>query len=98
MGRMKNPNTLPILADSFKQATDTSVKIVPIWNFYLYGNAGSTREVGIPGMVHSGQTTVAYADGSCRSVGARVLSFESGLRYTLTASLDKRMTNGVQDN
>lgn len=96
MGRMKNPNTLPILADSFKQATDeASAKLVPVWNFYLYGDAGTSGDVGMPGMVHAGQTTAAYADGSCRSVGARVLYSESGLRYTLNAALDKRMTNGA---
>ena len=97
ISRMKNVNTLPLLADSFQKVNENDPKPVPVWNFKLYGDAGTNGEVGMPGMVHGGQTTVAYADGSCRNVGALALAEESGLRYTLNATLDKRIVNGVEE-
>ena len=87
--RMKNVSLLPILADSFLEADSNGIAKAR-WSFKLWKKPANTDDVqSYVAMVHSGQTTVAYADGSARAVSAEALADESGLNHTLNAEFDK---------
>ena len=85
IGRMKNTSILPLFADSFLTVADNDPTPKPRWRFFLLSDPGDNPYVA---MMHSGQTTIAYADGSARAVSAKVAADESGLNYTLNAELD----------
>ena len=85
LGRMKNASILPLFADSFLKVDDNDPTPKPRWRFFLLSNPGDNPHVA---MVHSGQTTIAYADGSARAVSAKVAADESGLNYSINAELD----------
>ena len=88
VARMKNVSLLPILADSFLKADSNGIAKAR-WSFKLWDEPGENDDVlSYVAIVHSGQTTVAYADGSTRAVSAKALADESGLNYTLNAELD----------
>ena len=88
VARMKNVSLLPILADSFLVADSNGVSKAR-WSFKLWNAPANGDDVqSYVAIVHSGQTTVAYADGSARAVSAKALADESGLNRTLNAEFD----------
>ena len=87
-GRMKNASILPLFADSYLQ-TDDDPTPKPRWAFKLWTAPANSEDVqAYVAMVHSGQTTVAFADGSARAFSAKGIADESGLNRTLNAELD----------
>ena len=88
--RMKNPGQLPLFADSYLPLTKADPTPTTVWNFLLAKDVGTSTSTGYVATVHGDQTTVGFADGSARPLGAKALYSECGLLNTLDATLEKK--------